>query len=182
MFWLSAIETQSVTPEQGRTLFQEDETWDRTRPLLMGDIRQKEGKKKHSSYVSKYCSMFSTAPRSHMLICELNVWQQRAWNSSYFFSLANENIMKGWRNVVAVYLDCPVLSRREAVAKFAGLLWGLQKTVTHHETWLSADGNVERRDPGQAWRGSAYLNPSLRTYSSFFSTRAASEPQFLRRH
>lgn len=94
--------------------------------------------------------------------------------------IGNENIKKGWRNVVAVYLDCPVLSQKEAVAKFPGFLWGLWKTVTRHTTWVSADGNDDRRDLGQAARASACFSPNLRTYCSFFSTRAASE-LFLRR-
>lgn len=84
--------------------------------------------------------------------------------------LANENIMKGWRNVVSVYLDCPVLSQREAVAKFPGFLCGLRKTVTQHTTWLSADANDDGPDLGQA----SSFSPSLRTYCSFFSSRAAS--------
>lgn len=57
---------------------------------------------------------------------------------------SNENIMRGLRNVVAVYLDCPVLSQREAVAKFPGFLRGLRKAVTQRTTWLSADGNDDR--------------------------------------
>lgn len=83
--------------------------------------------------------------------------------------LANENTMKAWRNVVPVYLDCPALSQREAVAKSPGFLWGLRKTVTQHTTWLSADGNDDGPDLGQASRGSAYFSPSFRTYCSFFS-------------
>lgn len=95
----------------------------------MGGIRQKEGKKKknetHLSNVRKCCTMFlqlhshTRSPVSSMSDSSSTGSTTAIISAS---RLANENTMKAWRNVVPVYLDCPALSQREAVAKSPGFL------------------------------------------------------------
>ena len=142
------------------------------------EILDRKRERKNTHHMSGSIAIRFQQPHSHW--CSSVIWMSdnSMGRTAAIFTashLANENIMKAWRNVVSVYLDGPVLSQREVVAKFPGFLWGLRKTVTQHTTWLSADGNDDRRDLGQASRGSTYFSPGLRTYCSFFSARAASE-------
>lgn len=136
----SELETQSVTPEhaserQGKAPFYQEQTLARTRPLLMADIRQRGRTKIH--HMSGNIAMCSWQPHSQTRSSVSLMADNCASRTTAIISAScpsNENIMRGLRNVVAVYLDCPVLSQREALAKFPGFLGGLRKAVTQHTT------------------------------------------------
>lgn len=138
---LITAETRSVTPEHAsERRFYQEQTLARSRPLLMADIRQKggwRGCETKSHHMSGNTARCSWQPRSQTRSSASSMADNCVSRTTAIISAScpsNENIMRGLRNVVAVYLDCPVLSQREALAKFPGFLGGLRKAVTQHTT------------------------------------------------
>lgn len=95
-----------------------------------------------------YFVLWSSLPLPHAINLEFNnrSWPQHELNSNHYFSIVSlqwkhsEGLEECWYCIFGLFCQ------RKVNAKFPGFLWGLQKAVTQHTTWLSVDSNDDHWD------------------------------------